>query len=337
MIFPILNLFFKFKRTPITWVLFFMNLFVMLLGTGLDINSNLKMSKVLEDKVFIEIQGSIYQSYLREKQGHQVNREMASVVEDDSRDNHQILGVLAFRDEQFFEAPIVDIPYPDEVALNYWKSKADSFLIGQYGSLSYLMGVNSSNYNPVAWLSYMFAHGSWGHFFSNMIFLLLVGSTLELCLGSLGLLIVFLFSGFIGCGVFILVSGLSAAPLIGASAAVSGLISMLAVISWNSPIRFVYWLILPRRDAFGFVYFPGYVLLLLWWIADLAGWLGSSSLFGGVAHSAHLGGHFAGLIAGLILLAMNRGKEAAFQPDPGSKAVEMYRLYPLLPYKEERV
>lgn len=328
MIFPILRgLFsFSFKRAPITWCLVFLNVLIMSASSIFDFPESQSFKALTEDKTFIEIQGAIYQSYLRAKIDHKVKRELASTVENESRNNRLILGQLAWRDQAFLESRIDDSQFVDEVAFRYWREKMNKFLVDRSSSFSHLLGVSTYSYSPLAWISYMFTHGSWTHLASNLIFLILIGAALELQLGGLGLLIIYLFSGFIGCGIFILFSGLSASPLVGASGAVSGLITAFAVLNWKSPVRFFYWLIVPQRKTIGIVYLPGAFIFYLWIVADMAGFLASTSITGGVAHSAHLGGHLAGFLAAVALLVISKRSSTNFD-----EPKEMYKLEPLLP------
>ncbi|MAV92146.1 MAG: hypothetical protein CL676_12060 [Bdellovibrionaceae bacterium] len=327
MIFPILNGILSFRKATVTWILVALNVLVMAASDIYGLKPLESYQSILEDKDFIEIQGAIYKSYLNTRVDHQVKRELASLVEGEDQHGNQVLGVLAFRDQKFLDSQLYDGHFPDEVAFSFWKEKVNQLKRNQALSLSHLLGVSSSSHTPMTWLSYMFAHGSWGHLASNMIFLVLVGGTLELSLGGLGVLLVYLFSGFIGCAVYILFSGVSASPLVGASGAVSGLISIFAVLNWRQPVRFFYWLVIPQQKALGLVYLPGAFVFYLWITADLAGFLSSSSLMGGIAHGAHLGGHLAGFSAGLGLVILHKTLKTS---PPDKFPVEMYKLYPFV-------
>lgn len=325
MIFPILNCFPNLQKAPVTWMLVFLNLIMMNVASVYSSSRPGDYSSLTKDKNFMEIQGAIYQSYLRARPEHRLKRDLASLVTEENEMNYQVLGFLAFRDKKFLESRMEDSHYVDEVAFRYWKEKIDRFVTDRSASLSQMLGVSTYSHSPSSWVSYMFTHGGWMHFLSNMVFLLLVGGVLEGTLGGLGILIVYLFAGFIGGAIFILFSGLSAAPLVGSSGAVSGLITAFAVLNWKAPTRFFYWLIVPVRKTIGFVYLPGAFIFYLWIVADLAGFLSSSSYFGGVAHAAHLGGHFVGLVTGLTLLAMSKRPKVS-----EAKRKEMYKLIPFL-------
>lgn len=329
MIFPILNGLLSFGRAPVTWSLIFLNVLFMTFSTLYGISHSDGFESLVGDRNFLEIQGAIYQSYLRSQSDHKIKREVASLVDKNSDQSLQVLGVLALRDQKFLESDQRDISFSDKVAFAYWKEKTNAFLKGRSFSVSQMLGVSSESFSLMSWVSYMFVHGSWAHLLSNMVFLLIVGCTLELSLGGLGVLIVYLLSGVAACGFFILTSGLSASPLVGASGAVSGLISAFAILNWQRPTRFFYWFLIPQRRAMGFVYLPGAFIFYLWLVSDLSGYLASSSFTGGIAHAAHLGGHLSGALAGLSLIVLRRllrDEKEEFVGEP-----EMYQLHSLLP------
>lgn len=326
MIVPILNGLLSFRKAPVTWILVALNVLVMIcFSFSSSYNSN-AYSKLSEDKKFLVIQGGLYQSYLKSQISHRLKRGLASNLEKSDQKNLVILGQLAFRDQGFLESDLKDSQFSDKVAYAYWKTKMNSFLKRQSQSMGHLLGISSYDHSLSSWASYMFAHGSWAHLVSNMVFLLIVGASLELSLGGFGLLMVYLFSGFIAAGIFILFSGLSASPLVGASGAVSGLITLFAVLNWRRPARYFYFLFIPERRTIGWVFLPGAFIFYMWVVTDLAGYLSQSHLMGtGVAHTAHLGGHLTGLIVGLVLLFISKRKS----PE-GEELPEMYKLHPLL-------
>jgi membrane associated rhomboid family serine protease len=100
-------------------------------------------------------------------------------------------------------------------------------------------------------------------------------------------------------------SGLSSSPLVGASAAVSGLMALVAMGSWLNKERLRYFfMLLPMRPYFGFAYLPAWLVLVVYSLPDVSGYLGSSNEFGSVAYSAHLGGAAFGAV---IAFAFFRG------------------------------
>jgi membrane associated rhomboid family serine protease len=149
------------------------------------------------------------------------------------------------------------------------------------------------------YLTYQFLHGSFMHLFGNMVVLLLAGPFVEAALGRLRFLVGYLFAGCVAGAAHLM---LSAAPLVGASGAISGAMAMLAVLYGTRRVRVFYWV---------FVYFdtakvPALALLPVWIINELVQWsLASESR---VAYSAHLGGFAAGALAAWLLRSRDATK-----------------------------
>ncbi len=195
---------------------------------------------------------------------------------------------------------------------------------------SFTLGLNGEDTSLDKWVSYIFVHSGGLHLIGNMLFLIIFGAALEAQIGGLGLLVVFLLSGVMGAGAFALMTGVTSSPLVGASGAVSGVMSLYAVLNWSRPARYFYWLFLPARGFMGFVYLPTWISMIMWMMNDLAGYFATLSELGGVAHTAHLGGEFAGILTGLVLFALRVFRPVARVPQSSDNA-PMGVLYPLLP------
>ncbi len=106
--------------------------------------------------------------------------------------------------------------------------------------------------------TYMFVHGSVGHFFLNMMMLWFAGRGVQQLFGSLHLTLIYLFSGIIGAAAEMLVNGYAYGdtftPLIGASASAFGLLTALAVA-------------MPEEQITAFIYFVIPVRMRLWTLA----------------------------------------------------------------------
>jgi membrane associated rhomboid family serine protease len=249
-----------------------------------------------------------------------------------------MLGQLAFRDFNFIKnADGVDFK-GDQVALKMWHKRVDDMRELQDDHPSFIFGLSAEDMSFSKWISYIFVHSGSFHFFGNMLFLLIFGSVLEMQIGGLGFLVVFLLSGIFAAGAFALMTGVTSSPLVGASGAISGVMTLYCVLNWSRPERYFYWLFLPFRGFMGFVYLPAWVGLALWAVNDMGGYLGTLPELGGVAHTAHLGGELAGLITGLILFSMRRYFPVN-EIHPTARAVKpvMGVLMPFLPPKPKQV
>jgi membrane associated rhomboid family serine protease len=142
-----------------------------------------------------------------------------------------------------------------------------------------------SGFWPWQLVTYMFIHGGFLHLFFNMFALWMFGMELEQLWGSKRFLVFYLFCGIVGGLTNLLISPLvgQAAPTVGASGAVFGVLLAFGMIFPNRPI-YLYFL-LPIRAKY---FIAAYIGLELFY--------GVSGTSGGIAHFAHLGGAAAGLI-----------------------------------------
>jgi membrane associated rhomboid family serine protease len=139
--------------------------------------------------------------------------------------------------------------------------------------------------------TYMFLHGSASHLIGNMIFLWLVGCTLELAGRRPVYALIYLLTGMVSAAVYGLVYRGSVVPLVGASAAISGIIGAYTVLYGMRKVKIFF--------SLGFYFSTARVaaiFLLPLWIANEAYQL----FFGGVSNVAYVG-HLGGLVSGALL------------------------------------
>ncbi len=143
----------------------------------------------------------------------------------------------------------------------------------------------------------MFLHGGWAHLLGNMLFLWIFGDNVEHRLGRLGYLAAYLATGVAATLAHALFRMDSMLPMLGASGAISGVLGFYFLWFPRNEVRLFMWLyfyidvfLVPARWVLGF-----YLL-----VDNLLPFLFSGDA-GGVAHSAHIGGFFAG-VAGASLL-----------------------------------
>lgn len=142
---------------------------------------------------------------------------------------------------------------------------------------------------PLTLVTYMFFHAGWLHLLSNMAFLWVFGDNVEDAFGHFGFLLFYLLCGIAGALVHVAMSPASAAPLVGASAALSGVMAS-------------YFLLYPRAKILVLAYvvpirLPAFVVLGGWIALQVLALGASSSGNGqGVAWWAHIGGFAAGFL-----------------------------------------
>jgi membrane associated rhomboid family serine protease len=177
--------------------------------------------------------------------------------------------------------------------------------------------------------TYMFVHGSVGHFVLNMMMLWFAGRGVQQFFGSLHFTLIYLGAGILGASAEMVVNGYAhgdtITPLIGASASVFGLLMALAVV-------------MPEEQITAFIYFIIPVHLRLWTLAKA---LCIMQLILGVAcavfdfmpeglriaYFAHLGGAAAGWFYARSLGYGGRPLTYAsqWQPAPLQRMPEMAR------------
>jgi len=146
----------------------------------------------------------------------------------------------------------------------------------------------------------MFLHGSWAHLLGNALFLWVFGNNVEDSMGRWRFLAFYLLCGLAAACAQIAIDPTSAAPMVGASGAISGVLGG-------------YLILYPRVRVHVFVGFfllplPAYFVLLIWIGTQLLTGLPQLTAIhpatsSGVAVWAHIGSFFAGVI--LIRLFVN--------------------------------
>ncbi len=128
-------------------------------------------------------------------------------------------------------------------------------------------------------LTYMFLHGGLGHIFFNMFALWMFGTEVEFTWGSKRFGRFYLLAGLAGAVLSMAVKSSQIAPIIGASAAIYGVLA-------------AYWVMFPERYLYIYFLIP---IKVKWAIPGI---MLLGFLFGGanIAHFAHLGGALFGLL-----------------------------------------
>jgi membrane associated rhomboid family serine protease len=147
----------------------------------------------------------------------------------------------------------------------------------------------------------MFFHGGWLHLLSNMLYLWIFGDNIEDRLGRMLYLVLYFASGFVAGFAQIVIAPRSDIPLIGASGAIAGVLGAYALMFPNASVRGLL--------LFGFfarmIEMPALLVLGFWFVMQLfngVASLGVSTVSGGVAFFAHIGGFVAGLVLARLFL-----------------------------------
>ncbi len=141
----------------------------------------------------------------------------------------------------------------------------------------------------------MFLHGGWMHLLGNMLFLWLVGGSLEDRWGRVCFFVFYIASGVVAALIHGVMIPQSHVPMVGASGAIAGLMGAFLVRLATTRIRFFYWFIIFR----GTFTMPAYVALPFWLLQQFS--MARSGAGGGIAVWAHIGGFLFGAVIALVI------------------------------------
>ena len=146
----------------------------------------------------------------------------------------------------------------------------------------------------------MFLHGSWLHLIGNMMFLYIFGDNVEDKLGKVFFIIVYLLGGIFAAIAQYLTNTSSIIPMIGASGAISALLSSYIIFFPHVQIKMIYF---STNGQFGTSDMTSKYFLLYWFAFQIFSTIGSfsSDIQGGTAYMAHVGGFLFGLCTALLI------------------------------------
>jgi membrane associated rhomboid family serine protease len=157
--------------------------------------------------------------------------------------------------------------------------------------LVYVYGVVPAHFDALSFITSMFLHGGWGHFFSNMLFLWIFGDNVEDRLGHARFVVFYLLCGVSAAVAHVYMNPTSTVPTIGASGAIAGVLGAYFVLYPHSRV-------LALVPLFIIVEVPALIFLGFWFMMQLY-YVGSTDT--NVAFWAHIAGFAAG-IAGVLVL-----------------------------------
>jgi membrane associated rhomboid family serine protease len=145
----------------------------------------------------------------------------------------------------------------------------------------------------ITFITYMFLHGGWMHLIGNMLFLWVFGDNVEHAMGRLRFLIFYLACGVAGGFAHYLSAPDSTAPLIGASAAIAGVVAAYLMLFPHAKV----WVLLLMRIP---------VRLAAKWV--LGAWIAFQffNLFISTDVETAWWAHIGGLVTGAVLVLFLR-------------------------------
>jgi membrane associated rhomboid family serine protease len=143
----------------------------------------------------------------------------------------------------------------------------------------------------------MFLHGGWAHLIGNMLFLWIFGNNVEDALGRARYTLFYLACGAAAAMTQAFTDVASETPMVGASGAIAGVLGAYILLHPYANVRVFVWLFIFVR----LINVPAWIMLGLWFGAQLLGGLAASPTAGGVAFWAHVGGFTTGLLLIIVL------------------------------------
>lgn len=147
---------------------------------------------------------------------------------------------------------------------------------------------------PVTLITYQFLHGGWLHLLSNMAFLWVFADNIEDAFGRFGFALFYVLCGIFAALVHALMSPTSAAPLIGASGAVSGVLGSYLLLYPKARIWVLVFMAFPMK-------LPALWILAAWIVFQFYSLFMATPDGLAVAWWAHIGGFISGFFLTLVL------------------------------------
>lgn len=178
------------------------------------------------------------------------------------------------------------------IFLAYWYGLQSKYAInGFFYTWGLVPQFVMSGENLPTLITHMFLHGGWMHLAGNMLFLWIFGDNLEDLLGHAKYLMFYILAGLAAAALQIAVDPASQAPMVGASGAIAGVLGGYLLMFPRARVDVVVILII----IFKVFPIPAWIVLGLWFGAQLFSGFSTPSEDGGIAYFAHIGGFIAGL------------------------------------------
>lgn len=181
-----------------------------------------------------------------------------------------------------------------------WRKQRDEFEEKLNESVTYKYALIPADHRPVTFLTYQFLHGSTMHLIGNMIFLFVLGFSLEAVYGSIKFTVIYLLCGVGAASFYFVFNAGSMVHMVGASGAIAGFMGLYAVTYGLRQIRFFY-NVLFYVD---YIKAPALIMLPLWLMNEIIQNVSSNT---NVAYTAHIGGILSGAAIGTIFKLLNKG------------------------------
>lgn len=330
MIIPFLKGFLHYLKAPLTWTLVALNLLIFLMTWELETRQQGLLEKKFLSQGQLMSLGIYYQQYLRSNDSKSAKLDLKqSPIAQQRQRYFLVLGAQALRDAKFVR-DVQEFQFSgDPVEVRKFKESINGYKNILDARSANIFGLSQVSNTWLQWITYQFMHGGFMHLLSNMVVLLIFGGIIEETVGSFIFLTVYLLCGVLAGFSYLILSDAGLSPVVGASGAISGLMTFYAITESRRNVRYFYFFAPSfshergAGDGFGFIYLPTWLMIPLSFLPDLAAYVVTPAETGGsVAYTAHLGGALCGAaLAGLYRLRskyshplLEQSRDGAYSP-----------------------
>jgi membrane associated rhomboid family serine protease len=268
----------------------------------------------------LEIELEVYQEYLQRR-----HEALPDVLHDIKKPATIFQHLI--KDDQFQSALRQQILIPPaDPRFADWAPKRKIFEEKLNQSLAYSFGYSPARKNYLGIATYMFLHDKVILLIGNMLFLWLVGSWIEIGIGRILYLGIYLMAGAFSGLAFGFIHPFSQGPLLGASGAIAGLMGTYLLVYCGKRCRVLCSLGFCSRHTTVF----GWFLLPFWISKEVYLFVNFPET---QAVAAHVGGLLAGISIGLIFRT-HKGKRAEREESPPELQEAPIQSAPLLPEQD---
>lgn len=153
-------------------------------------------------------------------------------------------------------------------------------------------------------VTHMFVHAGILHIGGNLLFLWIFGDNLEDQMGHAGFLLFYLACGLAAAGLQILSDPMNGVPMVGASGAIAGVMGAYLLMFPRAKVDVIaIIIILIKRFTL-----PAWLVLVAWFLLQIAAGWSTVGAEEGVAYWAHVGGFVAGILLASPLFFRRGGR-----------------------------
>ena len=279
--------------TPV-WILIFCNVFIFIFQ--FSIHQNQKTMDLEWNK--IDSGSAISESFIRQLQNMYLQT-IDPLQKNDIQSQFKLDPFLFIKDENFWSKAEKINFVGDQIMISESKKILKKIQTENSQSRSVVYGLGSKNNTIISWITYQFTHANFFHLLSNLFFLYLTVSLLQIMVGEMTILLIYILSGFAAGFAYLYLGSDLNFSVVGASGSIAGLMSFLVVLKGAENIKWSYFLV----HKHGHFYMPAFYIFPIFMMNDFIDLLKNSTVqasVGTVAVNAHVGGALFGLISGLI-------------------------------------